>query len=122
MEYLFYLKVRLEKFLERSKMNFNVVIPARYNSSRIPGKPLAMINGKPMMWHVYQRALESCVLDEVYIATDDERISNVADEYELNTIMTSTKHKTGTDRVAEAANQILADYYVNIQVTSIQMI
>ena len=91
------------------------IIPCRYESSRFPGKSLVLINGKPMMWHVYQRALESSVLDEVYIATDDERISKVADEYELNTIMTSTKHKTGTDRVAEAADQILADYYVNIQ-------
>ena len=91
------------------------IIPCRYESSRFPGKSLVLINGKPMMWHVYQRALESYVLDEVYIATDDERISKVADEYELNTIMTSTKHKTGTDRVAEAADQILADYYVNIQ-------
>ena len=91
------------------------IIPCRYASSRFPGKSLAIINGKPMMWHVYQRALESSVLDEVYIATDDERISKVANEYELNIIMTSTKHKTGTDRVAEAADQIQADYYVNIQ-------
>jgi len=91
------------------------IIPCRYESSRFPGKSLVLINGKPMMWHVYQRALESSVLDEVYIATDDERISKVADEYELNTVMTSTKHKTGTDRVAEAADQIQADYYVNIQ-------
>ena len=91
------------------------IIPCRYASTRFPGKPLALINDMPMMWHVYQRALESSVLDEVYIATDDERISKVANEYELNIIMTSTKHKTGTDRVAEAANKILADYYVNIQ-------
>ena len=91
------------------------IIPCRYQSSRFPGKSLAQINGKPMMWHVYQRALESSVLDEVYIATDDLRISKVADEYELNNIMTSSEHKTGTDRVAEAADQIQADYYVNIQ-------
>ena len=50
------------------------IIPCRYQSSRFPGKPLALIDGKPMMWHVYQRALESNILDEVYIATDDERI------------------------------------------------
>ncbi len=91
------------------------IIPCRYQSSRFPGKPLAPIDGKPMMWHVYQRALESGVLDEVYIATDDKRIVEVANEYSLNTIMTSTEHETGTDRVAEAANQIQADYYVNIQ-------
>ena len=91
------------------------IIPCRYQSSRFPGKPLALIDGKPMMWHVYQRALESNVLDEVYIATDDERIVKVADEYELGIIMTSNQHETGTDRVAEIATKIQADYYVNIQ-------
>ena len=91
------------------------VIPCRYNSSRFPGKSLALINGKPMMWHVYQRALESNVLDEVYIATDDERIVKVANEHNLKTVMTSDKHETGTDRVAEVASQIQADYYINIQ-------
>jgi 3-deoxy-manno-octulosonate cytidylyltransferase (CMP-KDO synthetase) len=96
-------------------MKIDGIIPCRYESSRFPGKSLAIINGKPMMWHVYQRALKSSVLDEIYIATDDMRIVKVADEYGLKTIMTSTKHKTGTDRVAEAANQIQADYYVNIQ-------
>ncbi len=68
-----------------------------------------------MMWHVYQRALESNILDEVYIATDDERIIKVANEYSLNIVMTSNRHKTGTDRVAEVASKIQADYYVNIQ-------
>jgi 3-deoxy-manno-octulosonate cytidylyltransferase (CMP-KDO synthetase) len=91
------------------------VIPCRYQSSRFPGKSLALINGKPMMWHVYQRALESNVLDEVYIATDDERIVKVANEHNLKTVMTSDKHETGTDRVAEVASQIQADYYINIQ-------
>ena len=91
------------------------IIPCRYQSSRFPGKTLALINGKPMMWHVYQRALESGVLDEVYIATDDKRIVEVANEYSLNTIMTSTEHKTGTDRVAEVAERIDGDVFVNIQ-------
>ena len=68
-----------------------------------------------MMWHVYQRALESNVLDEVFIATDDERIVKVANEHNLKTVMTSDKHETGTDRVAEVASQIQADYYINIQ-------
>ena len=91
------------------------VIPCRYQSSRFPGKSLALISGKPMMWHVYQRALESNVLDEVYIATDDERIVKVANEHNLKTVMTSDKHETGTDRVAEVASQIKADFYINIQ-------
>lgn len=91
------------------------VIPCRYASSRFPGKPLALINNKPMMWHVYQRCLESGVLNEVYIATDDERIELEANKLGLNAVMTYGKHSTGTDRVAEVAGVIKSDYYVNIQ-------
>ena len=91
------------------------VIPCRYQSSRFPGKSLVLINGKPMMWHVYQRALESKVCDEIYIATDDQRIEEVCNELGLKSIMTRSDHPTGTDRVAEAANSIKGDYYINIQ-------
>jgi len=91
------------------------IIPCRYQSSRFPGKPLTLIGDKPMMWHTYQRALESNVLDQVYIATDDDRIAEMANNFSLNVIMTSSEHKTGTDRVAEASKHILADYYINIQ-------
>lgn len=91
------------------------IIPCRYQSSRFPGKPLALINDKPMMWHVYQRAIEANILDEIYIATDDERIEQECKEYKLKVIMTKDNHSTGTDRVAEAAKKISADYYVNIQ-------
>jgi 3-deoxy-manno-octulosonate cytidylyltransferase (CMP-KDO synthetase) len=96
-------------------MKVVAIIPCRYQSSRFPGKPLAIIAGKPMMWHVYQRAMESNVLDEIYIATDDIRIEKVAKELNLNVIMTHEMHSTGTDRVAETAQSIDADYYVNIQ-------
>ena len=91
------------------------VIPCRFQSSRFPGKPLALINNKPMMWHVYQKALASNVLDEIYIATDDARIYEVASDLELNVIMTKNSHSTGTDRVSEVANTVDADYYINIQ-------
>jgi 3-deoxy-manno-octulosonate cytidylyltransferase (CMP-KDO synthetase) len=91
------------------------VIPCRYQSSRFPGKSLALINEKPMMWHVYQRVLESKVCDEIYIATDDERIKNVCNELGIESIMTRSDHQTGTDRVAEAANTLKGDYYINIQ-------
>jgi len=91
------------------------IIPCRYQSSRLPGKPLAIIDKKPMMWHVYQRAIESGVLDEVYIATDDQRIQEVAERLDLNCVMTNKDHSTGTDRVAEAAHMLNGDYYVNIQ-------
>jgi len=91
------------------------VIPCRYQSSRFPGKSLALIDGKPMMWHVYQRVLESNVCDEIYIATDDQRIKDVANELGIESIMTRSDHKTGTDRLAEAANVVEGNYYINIQ-------
>jgi len=91
------------------------VIPARYASSRFPGKPLADIHGKPMIWWVYQQAMKVPELDEVYVATDDERIYTAVEEFGGKVIMTSNKHQTGTDRVAEVAEKIVADWYVNIQ-------
>lgn len=91
------------------------IIPCRYASTRFPGKPLANINGKPMMWHVYQRCIESNVLDEIYIATEDKRIKDAAEELSLNVVMTHDEHETGTDRVAEVATKIDSEFYVNIQ-------
>ena len=91
------------------------VIPARYKSSRFPGKPLADIHGYPMVWWVYNNASKARLLDEVYVATDDERIENVCKHYSIPVCMTSDKHPTGTDRVAEVARKIKADLYVNIQ-------
>lgn len=91
------------------------VIPARYASTRFPGKPLADICGKPMIWWVYQQAKKVKELDEVYVAIDDERIQDVCERLGMEYIMTSSKHPTGTDRVAEVARKIVADIYVNIQ-------
>jgi len=91
------------------------VIPCRYASSRFPGKPLALIGDKPMMWHVYQRAIESNVFDEIVIATEDDRILKVSKELQLDAVCTNANHRTGTDRVAEVSSQIEAEYYVNIQ-------
>ncbi len=91
------------------------IIPARYASSRLPGKPLADICGKPMVWWPYMRAKTIPELDEVYVATDDERIVSVCNEYGIETIMTSSQHKNGTERLSEVANKIEADYYVAIQ-------
>ena len=91
------------------------VIPARYKSSRFPGKPLANICGKPMIYWVYNQAKQVKDFFDVYVATDDERIMDICDKYNMNVIMTSTKHKTGTDRVGEVAKKIEADLYVNIQ-------
>jgi 3-deoxy-manno-octulosonate cytidylyltransferase (CMP-KDO synthetase) len=91
------------------------VIPARYASSRFPGKPLADICGKPMIWWVYQQAKKVKEFTEVYAATDDKRIEDVCACYNIPVIMTSQSCRNGTERVAEAASKISADIYVNIQ-------
>jgi len=91
------------------------IIPARYKSSRFPGKPLADIHGKPMIWWVYQQAMKVKELDELYVATDDERIKDSCDKYGMNVIMTSEKHKDCIDRAGEVAEKIAADIYILIQ-------
>ena len=91
------------------------VIPARYQSSRFPGKPLADICGKPMIWWVYQQCMKVEDFDEVYVATDDDKIFNACTELGVKVIMTSDTHRTGTDRIGEVARKIPADLIVNIQ-------
>jgi len=91
------------------------IIPARYNSSRFEGKPLADIGGKPMIWWVYNQCIKVKEFAEVYVATDDSRIYNACMENDLKVIITSDIHETGTDRVGEVARKIPADLYVNIQ-------
>lgn len=83
-------------------MDFRVIIPARYDSKRLPGKPLLDISGKPMVQHVHERAMESGA-SHVVIATDDDRIAKVAKGFGADVVMTSTEHSSGTDRLAEAA-------------------
>jgi len=90
------------------------VIPARYQSSRLPGKPLKDIHGKPMIYWVAKR-VEASILTEYYVATDDDRIFDTCQKYSIPCIMTSSKCINGTERVAEVATKIKADYYVNIQ-------
>ena len=68
-----------------------------------------------MLWHVYQRVIESNICDKIYIATDDKRIEDEAKKFGIETIMTSKNHSTGTDRLAEVANSVEGDYYINIQ-------
>ena len=91
------------------------VIPARYASSRLPGKPLALIAGKPMIQRVYQRCLESPVLDSVFVATDDTRIAEAVVAFGGKAVMTRPEHKSGTDRLAEAVGHLDVDIVVNIQ-------
>lgn len=79
------------------------IIPARYRSSRFPGKPLAEILGKPMFWHVYQRAMRCQELKKVVLATEDERIARAAENLGVEVVMTADDHPSGSDRVLEAA-------------------
>lgn len=91
------------------------VIPARYKSSRFPGKPLALICGKPMIWWVYNNAKKSKYISEVYVATESEIIEKECRALGMNVIITSDEHQTGTDRVGEVARRIPSDLVINIQ-------
>ena len=91
------------------------VIPARYGSKRFPGKPLADILGKPMIQYVWERASKTKTLEEVIIATDDERILRKAKEFGAEAVLTSPSLSSGTERVAEAVKDLDADIVVNIQ-------
>lgn len=86
-------------------LDFRVAIPARYASTRLPGKPLRLLAGRPLIEHVYQRALASGAM-EVVIATDDPRIQEVAEGFGATVCMTSPDHPSGTDRLAEVAEQL----------------
>jgi 3-deoxy-manno-octulosonate cytidylyltransferase (CMP-KDO synthetase) len=99
-------------------MKIVCVIPSRYESSRFPGKPLADICGKPMIQHVYERVRKSACVSRVAVATDDERIFQAVTSFGGTAIMTAPIHRSGTDRIAEAALKLgLAphDIVVNIQ-------
>lgn len=95
-------------------MKVIAVIPARYQSTRFPGKPLADICGKPMIWWVYNNIIKSKKIDAVYVATDDERIKNVCDEFDMGCIMTSSNHPNHISRVWEVSTNVEADYYICI--------
>ena len=96
-------------------MSVVAIIPARYGSTRLPGKPLADIGGKPMIQHVYESTLKAPGLDRVLVATDDRRIERVVRKFGGEVVMTSPQHKSGTDRLAEVARKIKAAWLVNVQ-------
>ncbi len=91
------------------------IIPARYSSTRLPGKPLKDICGKPMIRHVYERACEASLVDSVIVATDDRRIVDAVKGFGGNAVLTSPDHPSGTDRAAEVAENIDCDIVINIQ-------
>ncbi|RLE11480.1 3-deoxy-manno-octulosonate cytidylyltransferase [Candidatus Aerophobetes bacterium] len=91
------------------------VIPARYGSTRLEGKPLADIMGKPMIQYVYENAAKSSILDELIVATDNIRIKEAVEKFGGKAMLTSPSHPTGTDRVAEVAKNFDPQVVVNIQ-------
>ena len=96
-------------------MKFIGIIPARYASTRFPGKPLALLGGKPVIQHVYEKV--AAVLEAASVATDDERIYDVVKSFGGQVVMTRTDHKSGTDRIEEAIEKIGGewDVVVNVQ-------
>jgi 3-deoxy-manno-octulosonate cytidylyltransferase (CMP-KDO synthetase) len=92
-----------------------VVIPARYGSTRLPGKPLVSIAGKPMIQRVFERAKLAQCVNQVIVATDDERIVKAVEAFGGEARMTRSDHRTGTERVAEVAAHVEGDVFVNVQ-------
>lgn len=96
-------------------MKISAIIPARYASTRFPGKVLADLAGKPMIQHVYERTLKASNVSDVIIATDDERIAVAIRKFGGHYVMTSPDHETGTDRLAEVVKSLDSDVIVNVQ-------
>lgn len=91
------------------------VIPARFGSTRFPGKPLALINGKPMIQHVYEQVSKSKFIDQIVIATDNENIIKTVEGFGGQAVMTREDHETGSDRISEVTSMVEGDFFVNIQ-------
>jgi 3-deoxy-manno-octulosonate cytidylyltransferase (CMP-KDO synthetase) len=103
--------------ISKVDFKFHVIIPARYASTRLPGKPLLEINGKPLIQHVYESACQ-CQAEKVYIATDDTRVQEIAESFAAEVIMTAAEHLSGTDRLAEVISILKLDdeeIIVNLQ-------
>jgi 3-deoxy-manno-octulosonate cytidylyltransferase (CMP-KDO synthetase) len=102
----------------KNKIKTGVIIPSRYGSSRFPGKPLALIGGKPMIQQVYERASQAQSVDDVAVATDDSRIADAVNSFGGKAVLTSPENRSGTDRVAEAAEKLgygEDDIIINVQ-------
>lgn len=93
-----------------------VIIPCRYASSRFNGKPLANLSGRPLLYYPYMASIKAKKIDDVFIATDDDKIARVCKDLKFNFIMTSNKHCCGTDRVAEAYQKLKVKYQIIVNV------
>ncbi|MFQ5455386.1 MAG: 3-deoxy-manno-octulosonate cytidylyltransferase [Nitrospirota bacterium] len=92
-----------------------IIIPARYSSSRFPGKVLAGICGKPLIQHIFEQAKKVCLAEDIIVATDDKRISDEVSSFGGKSVFTSPDHKTGSDRIAEVAEKEKCDIIINLQ-------
>ncbi|MGB4069303.1 MAG: 3-deoxy-manno-octulosonate cytidylyltransferase [Nitrospira sp.] len=101
--------------MNKSSRSVTVVIPARYGSSRFPGKPLVELNGKPMIQHVYEQAVACRAVADVLVATDDERIKHAVERFGGRVIMVAGDCRTGTDRVAAVARIFAGEYFLDLQ-------
>ncbi len=101
--------------MTKATSSVTVVIPARYGSSRFPGKPLVMLGRKPMIQHVYEQAMACRAVTEVLVATDDERIKQAVERFGGRAVMIAGDYRTGTDRVAGVARMFDGDYFLNLQ-------
>ena len=101
--------------MPKVSQSVTVVIPARYGSSRFPGKPLVELNGKPMIQHVYERAVACRAVSDVLVATDDERIKQAVERFGGRVIMVTGDYRSGTDRVAAVARMFAGDYFLGLQ-------
>ncbi len=101
--------------LQLKQPKVTAIIPARYSSTRLPAKLLLDLAGKPIIQHVYERTSQTKLVDQIIIATDDNRIETVVKNFGGNVIMTSNKHETGTDRIAEVAQGLTSEIIVNVQ-------
>ncbi|NOT21825.1 MAG: 3-deoxy-manno-octulosonate cytidylyltransferase [Nitrospiraceae bacterium] len=101
--------------MSKASPSVTVVIPARYGSSRFPGKPLVMLDRKPMIQHVYEQAAACRLVTDVIVATDDERIKQAVEGFKGRVVMVAGDYRTGTDRVAAVARMFEGNYFVNLQ-------
>ena len=101
--------------MSKTARSVTVVIPARYGSSRFPGKPLVELNGKPMIQHVYERAAACRTVSSVIVATDDERIKQAVERFGGRVVLVTGEYRTGTDRVAAVARMFNADCFLDLQ-------
>lgn len=101
--------------MTKSSSSVTVVIPARYGSSRFPGKPLVLLNGKPMIQHVYESAVACRAVSDVLVATDDERIKQAVERFGGRVVLVQGSYRTGTDRVAAVARMFAGEYFLDLQ-------